>query len=179
MNETLKHMMANPVTACGAIFLISAIALMTALLAEYAFDLQPCILCIYQRWPYGIAMILSIVGLGTLYEENWIRFCSPAVFLCAVVFFINGLIASYHIGIEQHWWTSAIEGCAVDFAPGSVEELMAMMDNKPAVRCDEIAWADPVLGLSMTVYNMMLSFTLAVGSAFSAVYIQRKLNGIL
>ncbi len=179
MRHCLKHIMANPVAVCGTIFLISALSLMTALIAQYVFKLEPCILCIYQRWPYGIAMILSFFGLAVLYKEEWVRYSSALVFLCAVTFLIGGAIAFYHVGVEQHWWKSALEGCAVDFSAASVDELMALMDNKPAARCDQIAWADPIFGISMAGYNMVMSFALAIGSALAAIFMQRKVNGVL
>lgn len=179
MREWLKQNMANPVAVCGAIFLISALSLMAALTAQYVYGLQPCVLCVYQRWPYGIVMVLSMFGLATLYKEEWARFASLLVFICSLVFFVGGAIAFYHVGVEQHWWASAVEGCAVDFEARDVDELMALMDNKPSVRCDEVAWADPFFGISMAGYNMLLSFMLAIGSALSAILMQRKVNGVL
>lgn len=172
MTEIIKAFLANPIVACGMIFLVSAISLIAALIAQYAFGLEPCILCIYQRWPYGIAMLLAVAGLGTLYDERWTKYTAIIVFMCAIVFFTGGLIAFYHVGVEQHWWASAVEGCAANFETGSIEQLKAMMDKKPAVPCDQVAWS--FLGVSMAGYNLLLSFALAAGCGFSAVYIRRK-----
>ncbi|MCB9996436.1 MAG: disulfide bond formation protein B [Rhodospirillales bacterium] len=179
LSTWIIHTMANPVAVNGGIFLISAITLMVALISQYVYGLQPCILCIYQRVPYALTALLGIGGLITLYKEEWGRHAALTVFLSSIIFFIGSVIAFYHSGVEQHWWVSILEGCKVDFDAGSVEELMQLMDNKPAARCDEIPWADPVFGLSMAAYNTMMSFGLGVGCAISAILIRRKDNGLL
>src|SRR3990172_10916502 len=40
-----------------------ALALGTAFAAQYLGGLQPCILCLYQRYPYGVAIVLGLAGL--------------------------------------------------------------------------------------------------------------------
>lgn len=177
MTRVAKELLANPIVVCGGIFLISALSLMTALISQYVFGLEPCILCIYQRWPYGIAMLLATAGLAMLYDEHRVKYTAIAVLLCAAVFFAGGLIAFYHVGVEQHWWISAVEGCVANFETGSIEDLKALLDSTPAVRCDQVAWS--FLGISMAGYNMLLSFALAAGCALSALFIQRKINGVL
>ncbi len=171
--------MANALAVCGGIFLISAISLMMALIAQYVYGLQPCSLCIYQRWPFAIAGLLGACGMAALYKQEGTKYAAIFVFLSALTFLAGGIIAFYHTGVEQHWWTSILEGCAADFNAGNVEDLMAMLDNKPAVRCDEIPWADPIFGLSMAAYNAIMSPILAIGCGISAVLITRKANGVL
>lgn len=171
--------LSNPIIMSGFIFLVSCSSLTMALIAQYVFGLEPCILCIYQRWPYGITALLGVIGLASLYKEEWAKYVAGIVFLSAVTYFIGGLIAFYHVGVEQHWWVSVLEGCAVDFETGSVDELIALFDNKPAVRCDEIPWADPIFGISMAGYNVLMSLGLAVICGISSVLIARRANGML
>ena len=177
MKDFLKYTLANPIITCGMIFLVSVLSLMFALTSQYVFGLEPCILCIYQRWPYAVTAGLAIIGLGTLYSEETAKYSSIMIFLSAIVFFVSALIAFYHVGVEQHWWVSAVEGCAVNFTQGSVEELVAMIDNRPAARCDEIAWS--FLGISMAGYNTLLSLVMTVACTFSAIFIRRRENGVL
>ena len=87
-------------------------------------------------------------------------------------------IASYHTGVEQHWWASALEGCKVSFDTGE-KSLMERIMSTPAARCDEIPWADPVLNLSMAAWNVIVSLILAALSAASAILIARKANGFI
>ncbi len=53
----------NPTTAMALLVLASATALGAAFVSQYGFDLQPCVLCIYQRWPYVIVIALCLIGL--------------------------------------------------------------------------------------------------------------------
>lgn len=174
-----KHILANPVVACGTIFLFSTLSLMSALIAQYAYGLQPCILCIYQRWPFGITAVLAIIGLILLHEEKRVKTVALLVCLSGFVYLAGGIIAFYHNGVEQHWWSSFLEGCAVNFDAGSSEDLMALIENSQAARCDEIPWADPVFGLSMAAWNMIISPIAAAGCLLSSLMIIRKKNGIL
>ena len=41
---------------------IAAFALIMALIAQYGFNLDPCILCIIQRYPFGIIIALGLIG---------------------------------------------------------------------------------------------------------------------
>lgn len=175
----VKNILANSVAMCGGIFLISAVSLMTALIAQYVYGLQPCILCLYQRLPYGVAAILGAIGLAALYKHEWQKIAAFTVFLSSVTFLIGSVIASYHFGVEQHWWTSFLEVCAADFDAADTDDLMGLLSAKPAVRCDVVAWADPVFGLSMAGHNALFSMGLAVTCAVSSILIMRKVNGVL
>jgi disulfide bond formation protein DsbB len=176
----IRDMLANKIIALSGIFLVSAVSLMMALIAEYIFGLQPCILCLYQRIPFVLTALIGFAGMITLYKEEWTQYAGLMVFISGLIFFVGGVIAFYHVGVEQHWWRSHLEGCAVDFdADADPAALMELLKNKPAVRCDVIPWVDPVFGLSMAVYNCLMSFGLAAGCTLSAVLIERKKNNLL
>ncbi|PJB72630.1 MAG: disulfide bond formation protein B [Alphaproteobacteria bacterium CG_4_9_14_3_um_filter_47_13] len=180
MIEKIKYLLANQTAVFGGIFLISAVSLMTALIAQFIYNLEPCTLCLYQRVPYVITLLLGLIGMVTLYKHEWTRFSALFVLVAGIMFLSGGIIAFYHSGVEQHWWKSFLQGCAIDFDTGkSVNDLMALFESKPAVRCDEIPWADPFFGISMAGYNAILSFILAITCALSALCIIRKKNGLL
>ena len=44
------------------VFGASALALAGALVSQYVLGMQPCPLCIWQRWPYAVVMVLSVLG---------------------------------------------------------------------------------------------------------------------
>jgi len=171
MKDTLEFYLSNPIATCGAIFLVSLLALIFAFGMEFMMGLKPCVLCIYQRVPYFITTGLGVIGLATLYREEWINYAAYVIFFTAITFFVGGVIAFYHVGVEQHWWASALEGCAVEFEKGSIEELKAMIDKKIPARCDEIPWS--FLGVSMAGYNVLASLILAFLTGYSAVIIRR------
>jgi disulfide bond formation protein DsbB len=121
-------------------------ALLMALTSQYAFDMEPCILCLYQRAPYVIAAILGLVGYRMALRDHY-RACAFMVFLAGIALIANSMLAFYHVGVEQHWWKSAFEACTFD--PTKIREAA----YKPAVPCDQIPWS--FMGISMAGYNVL------------------------
>jgi len=138
--------------------LISAASLGMALIAEHMFGLQPCILCIYQRWPYAIVIALGIIGFFVAHKKG-----QAGLFgLIGLTMIANSAIAFYHTGVELKWWPSHLEGCNSGLS-GSAEDILAQIEARTeAARCDEIPWADPILGLSMANYNVVFCLGLGI-----------------
>ena len=63
------------------IFLISFVSLIAAFFIEYILGHQPCNLCLIQRIPYGLGIILIIVNYVTKINEKPHQTCFKA-FLC-------------------------------------------------------------------------------------------------
>lgn len=150
----------------SAIVAISAFALAAALISEVVLGLEPCILCIYQRIPFVIVIILGLAGL--FLRKNG-RATALITLLCGIAFLVNAGIAFYHSGVELHWWRSAVEGCAVNFESNEPQSVLENILSAPTARCDEIAWSDPVLGLSMANYNFVLCLGLFMAYMLSLV----------
>ena len=151
---------------------LSALALGIALISQYSYGLQPCVLCQYQRAPYVLVILLCLGGLLVATSRpTFARICMAAV---SGAFFVNILIGIYHSGVERHWWRSFMEGCTIPQFEGSAEEIMAQISALPAARCDEVAWMDPILGLSMANYNAVFCLILAFAASYSAVHRTRN-----
>ena len=160
MKKIINTALSMPYSA-GLVLAASLAALATAFIAQYVFGLIPCVLCVLQRWPYAIALVLSLALLVIRKKAN-----APVgllLTLCGVAFTIGGAIAAFHVGVEQHWW-SGTPGCLVHpIAEGSIEDMRkSLLAKVTEARCDEISWT--LFGLSMTVYNVAMSFALAVFS---------------
>lgn len=119
-------------------------------------------MCIYQRIPFVAASIFGIAGL----------FGTPklALTLSGLSFQANAVLAFYHTGIEQGWWQETA-GCAANFGDGANNVLQRIMSAE-AVSCADIPWVDPILGLSMANYNIILSQGMA---AICLVFLLREL----
>ena len=156
----LKTVLANRRCAFFAFATLSALALATAFISQYVYGLQPCVLCVYQRIPYGIVIALGILGIW--FSRGSAK--SGPVFLGAIAltFAANAGIAFYHTGVERHWWKSFLEGCAVPDMEGNITDVMARIAATPAARCDEIPWTDPVIGLSMANYILIACLGLTI-----------------
>ncbi len=124
----------------------SLLALSAALTAQYVFDMQPCVLCIYQRIPFVINVILGI-GIFVMARKGKSHKAAIAVLIAGIVFIINSAIAFYHVGVEQLWWESALEGCKFD--PSKIREAAF----QPPVPCNIIPWE--LYGISMAGFNVI------------------------
>lgn len=159
-----------PVAVFTGMILISVIALGGALSSELFLGLEPCRLCIYQRWPFVMTIAIGVIGLMLRQNNNLAKALTG---LGGLIFLMNSMIAFYHTGVEQKWWISQVEGCSVpsfDDSKGNwIDNLMAA----PSVSCDKIPWQDPILGLSMANYNIALCFGLFVACMVAMVRIRR------
>jgi disulfide bond formation protein DsbB len=147
-------------------------ALATAYTAQYAFGLEPCILCLYQRVPYALAGVLGLGALLLPNGEKGEQARTWAVAASGLVFLAGAGIAFYHVGVEQHWWASvAACGGGGGEGPKTVEALRQMLAEKPPKACDDVDWT--LFGLSMATYNIGASLALAAAAFWGAARIRR------
>lgn len=141
-------------------------ALAYALISQYAFGYEPCVLCQYQRIPYwavaAICMIeLSVPGV----DRRGAAWAIAAVFACGTG------IALYHVGVEQHWWQSGV--CAAQTGISfRFEDFRAAPLQPIAKSCDAIDWT--LFGLSMATYNVAVSAFLTLGAVWAARKFERS-----
>jgi disulfide bond formation protein DsbB len=154
------------------VLVASLASLVVAFASQYWGGLQPCVLCIYQRYPYGVAAALGVVGILVAGRPGWLR----AVMLLAVLaFFVDAGIAAYHVGVEQHWWQGTAEcGSTLDLNL-SPEELKKQLLHQPVVRCDEAPWS--LFGISMAGYNFLYAATLGTATLWYALRQRRRQLG--
>jgi disulfide bond formation protein DsbB len=136
--------------------LIAALGSLGLLLGAFAFQylggLQPCTLCLWQRWPHGVAIGIGIIAL----------FWNPraVLWLGALAVLASAGIAAFHVGVEQGWWEGLATCSAGSIEGVSVEDLLnPAADVAAPVRCDAIAWS--MLGISMAGWNAIASAVLA------------------
>jgi disulfide bond formation protein DsbB len=142
--------------ALGLVLLASIAILGAAFAFQHLGGLQPCVLCIWQRYPYGVAIAVAVIGLLLSGRPSAMR---AALVLCAAAFLVGGGIAAFHVGVEQGWWEGTASCGSTRPPSASIEELRARLMAAPVVRCDEVAWS--LFGVSMAGYNVLLSIALA------------------
>ncbi len=133
-------------------------ALAVALLAQYWGGLQPCVLCIYQRYAHGAAGGAGLIALLLVAHPAARRVLTG---LGGLALLAGAGIAAFHVGVEQHWW----QGTAGCHAPGfdpdlTIDQLREAMLATRFVACDEIPWE--LFGISMAGYNFLFSLALGV-----------------
>ena len=141
---------------------MSALALTGALIGQYGFGLHPCDLCVYQRIPFVLNIILALLGYF------WASKQKPIIAISGISFFINSGIAMFHSGVERKWW-AGLTGCSTPDMSGSIEDLLKRIQETDVVRCDEIPWS--MFGLSMANYNVAFCLGMAI---LSLIYLARK-----
>jgi disulfide bond formation protein DsbB len=135
-------------------------ALGFVLVMQYGFGLHPCVLCLWQRVPYGVTALLALAVLVNR------RHAVILLGLCAACYLAGMGVAFFHSGVELHWWLGT-SSCGIQpLAAGDAEAMRQSLLQTITPRCDEIAWT--FLGLSMANWNIALSFLLALFAAASA-----------
>ena len=139
----------------GILAWIGGGTLIMVYVTEYAFNLEPCQLCLIQRIPYVIIAIIGWIGLK---HSDWLS-AGNLTAIAGFVFLAGAVIAIYHVGVEQHLWQSAI-GCSGELNPQmSANQLQGMLQQKPPKPCNVVDWT--LFGVSMASYNAFFSLICA------------------
>ena len=136
------------------ILFISLFSISSAFFIEYVLGHQPCNLCLIQRIPYGLSIILII--LNFFIKKN-IQFM---IILLILIFFLSFIISFYHFGIEQAFFEESVV-CGVKGASDliSKEDILNQLQDK-TVSCKDVTFK--ILGLSLTSYNIIVSLLITV-----------------
>ena len=147
----------------GGLVLVAGLAGLVwaaALGMQYGLDLHPCKLCLYQRGPWAVILVLGLASIWLRRYPRGLIVCGGLVTLALAV---GAVIAGYHHGVEQHWWKAAVE-CSTGLpAAHDLASFKAALLNRPVVACDKVPWS--FAGISMAGYNFILSLLAAAGLA--------------
>ena len=136
------------------IFVISFLALIIAVFIEYILGHQPCNLCLLERIPYGLAIILIIFSLIFKRDEKFITL------LLILVFSFSFMISFYHFGIEQGFFKES-SVCGIKNMSNiiSKEELLKQLQEK-TISCKDVTFR--IFGFSLTTINIIINLILVV-----------------
>jgi disulfide bond formation protein DsbB len=133
--------------------LAAAVALGAALASEYWGGLVPCALCLLERWPWRVAIVLGIVGSFLPRRAALV-----ALILLGVVVLASAGLAVVHVGVEQGMWPSPLPECAAPrLSSGSIAQRLASMPVRPAKPCDAPTFLIPGVPVSMAAMNLIYS----------------------
>ena len=143
-------------TAKALALLVPAALLAGAYGSQHWGGLAPCEMCYWQRYAHFAGLGFALVALvaGRMPDRG-----RSFVWLAALGILASGAIGVFHAGVELDLWEGLTE-CAVPAAGGG-EDFFNTIMAAPLVRCDEVQWADPLLGLSMAGWNAILSIAAA------------------
>ena len=130
---------------------VPALLLAGAYVSQYGFDLYPCEMCWWQRYPHFAAVALALVALVARPKALWIG-------LAALAILASGLIGAFHAGVEYGWW-QGVTACTNPIDNSGGDALAAIM-NAPLIRCDVAQWT--LAGISLAGFNALISAISAV-----------------
>jgi len=144
-------------TLAPLLILIASVALVGgALLFQYVGGLQPCELCLYQRWPYYAAIVLSLLALMAARRGM----TAAIMALCGVLFLANAGLAFYHVGVEQHWFAGPTACTGGVSSAGDLADFKARLMARQPVNCDEPQWS--LFGVTLAGWNLLASIVLTL-----------------
>ena len=130
------------------IFLISFIALISAYFIEYILGHQPCNLCVYERIPYFLAILIVLIN----YKYNKLE--KYLILSLAIIFLIATILSLYHLGIEQGFIQESLL-CDLEKGANIVDkdEILKQLQQK-SISCKDVTFK--IFGLSLTNFNLSL-----------------------
>ncbi len=164
---------ANPaLMAALAIAAISAATLAGAWFFQLVLDIQPCPLCLEQRYAYYLA-----IPVGALVAFAAARDTPRSVLLAGLVILAaaalgNAWLGAYHAGVEWKWWQGPTDCSGPLVNLGSAGNLLARLETTKVIRCDEVQWR--FLGLSLAGYNVLISLAMAAIAGWGIFRLQRR-----
>ena len=147
----------NKTVTIKLIFIISIVALTSAFFIEHVLSHQPCNLCILERIPYLLSIIVIVLNYKFAHLEKYFMALLILIFLAATI------LSLYHLGIEQGFIE---ESLVCDLKNGtelqSKEDILKQLQEKN-VSCKDVTFK--ILGLSLTSYNIMISILIVYFTA--------------
>ena len=131
------------------IFLFSFIALISAFFIEYILGHQPCNLCLIERIPYGLSIMIIMAIFLISKNQKFL------VMLLILTFIFSFAISFYHFGIEQGFFQeSSVCGVKNSTEIVTKEDLLKQLSEK-TISCKDVTFR--IFGLSLTSINIVFS----------------------
>ena len=149
-------MLNNKSLFLNLILFVSFVALLSAFFIEYILGHQPCNLCILERIPYVIAIVIILLNY------KFSQFEKLFLVLLIIVFLTATILSVYHFGIEQGFIEESLV-CDLKNGSGvtSKEEILKQLQEQK-VSCKDVTFK--IFGLSLTTYNIVISILITINT---------------
>ena len=145
------------------IFTLSFFSLAAAFYIEYILGFKPCILCVYQRIPYAIALFIS---LTVFFIGNRNIF----LIILAFTFLVSILLSGYHVSIEKGFIEPIFSCIGENIKALEKEEILKSLNNiKPD--CKDVDFS--IFGISLATLNFIISFVLTTVIVYILIYAKK------
>ena len=148
------------------IFIFSIIALISAYFIEHILGHQPCNLCLIERIPYGLSVILIITILILKKNEKFI------ILLLILTFVFSFAVSVYHFGIEQGFFEESAVCSVKNFTENMTKEDLLKQLSQKVVSCKDVTFR--IFGLSLTSINIVISLLFII--TLAKIYTEYEKN---
>ena len=136
------------------ILAIISLTIISALIIQYWLGHDPCKLCLYERIPYFLSMLLII---KILFIKKYERVTLLILFL---IFISSAALAFYHFGIEEGFFNESLACTTGDPSKTlSKKELLELL-KQHSISCKDVSFR--ILGFSLASINTIFSLVLSV-----------------
>ena len=146
-----------------SILIISILALISAYFIEYFLGYQPCNLCLLERIPYALSIIIILANFKFKFNDKYI------LLVLIIIFVVSALLSIYHFGIEQGLIEESFVCSTKDNLNLNKEQLLQEL-QKMNISCKNVAFT--IFGLSLTTYNILLS--VIISATLIKIYAKQK-----
>ena len=144
------------------ILIFSCLILISTFVIEHQLGHKPCKLCLYQRIPYLLSILLIMKIFFTQGYEK------ITLLILSLVFVVSAMLGFYHFGIEQGFFKESLSCTTGDLSKKlSKEELLEQLKLN-SISCKEVSFK--ILGLSLAAINTIFSLILSV------IFIRKFIN---
>ena len=136
------------------IFAVISLTITSALIIQYWLGHEPCKLCLYQRIPYFLAILLIVkIFFFKKYEKI-------TLLILTLIFVSSATLAFYHFGIEQGFFSESLACTAPDLSKTLSKEQLLEQLKQNNISCKDVSFR--ILGLSLAAINTIFSLVLSV-----------------
>lgn len=132
----------------------------SALAFEYIGGYIPCELCLLQRKPYYIGLVISAITLLTIVMHLPARVTKSLILLLGLLMIVSTGLGVYHAGVEWHFWEGP-SACSATSGAGftGTGDILGQLNSFKGPSCTEAALR--IFGISLAGWNVVTSLILA------------------
>jgi len=137
-----------------SILVFISLVLVSAFVIEHQLGHEPCKLCLYERIPYFLSVLLIIQMLFIKKNER------VTLLILFLAFISSAALAFYHFGIEQGFFSESLMCKAEDLLKILSKEQLLEQLKQSSISCKDVSFR--ILGLSLAAINTIFSLFLSV-----------------
>ena len=149
-----------------SILIFISFALVFAFVIEYRLGHQPSKLCLYERIPYFLSILLIVKIFFIKGNEK------TTLLILSLVFIISSVLAFYHFGIEQGFFKESLACTAGNLSETLTKEELLKQLSQSNISCKDVTFR--IFDFSLASINTI--FSIALSAIFIKLFITYEKN---